>query len=870
MTNYSIENPKKVIRWMLGFMICCAAFVPFIKIDTDPENMLSKEEFVRVKHNELKEKFNMHDMVVVGIVNDKHPEGVFNKASLTDVYELSKYAYTLQTKNEAGELEGVVQRDLMTPTNADYIAPMEEGTIQFDWVMSEAPTSEAAALAIKKRLLENELFYNTMVSQDGKALALYLPITSKDQSYDLANQLQAKIATFQGANEYHITGLPVAEDTFGIEMFIQMAISAPAAMLLIFVLMMLFFKKLRLVLSPLIVAMVSVICTMGLLIGTGNTVHIMSSMIPIFIMPIAVLDAVHILSEFYDRYQIIGDRKKTIQSVINDLYQPMLFTSLTSAAGFASLALTPIPPVQVFGIFVGLGILFAWFFTMVFIPAYIMLTSEEALANFGHTKEKASNGLLGKILGSFQRLTFEKPRVVISSLAILTVVCGYGISKIQINDNPVKWFTPSHPIRVADQELNAHFGGTYMAYLNFDAKEEATSFSKEDIWTFLQNKFQGTYSTTQLREVQQEISDANMDPAQNPYNQLSELFLDRAYDNEDSDSLFDFYEAISDAIALKEIAATQIFKQPAVLNYLLDLEQHLYEEGGVGKSTSLAKIVRTVNQKLQEDKASQHKIPAELSGVGQCIASYQNSHIPELLWHFVSPDFKSANLWLQLKSGDNKDMEKTMTVVEDYIANHPPPVSLTKNWFGLTYINVVWQQKMVQGMLEAFLGSFVVVFLMMALLFRSVKWAILSILPLSLTILIIYGVIGWIGKDYDMPVAVLSSLALGLAVDFAIHFLVRSRANLQKNKDWQITSQHMFGEPARAIIRNVIVIAVGFLPLLLANLIPYRTVGLILAAILVLSGIITLLLLPALIKLFFTADYTVVERQRKKDLQFGD
>ena len=189
MTNYSIEHPKKVIRWMLGFMICCAAFVPFIKIDTDPENMLSKEEFVRVKHNELKAKFNMHDMVVVGIVNNQHPEGVFNKASLTDVYELSKYAYTLQTENEAGELEGVVQRDLMTPTNADYIAPMEEGTIQFDWVMSEAPASEAAALDIKKRLLENELFYNTMVSQDGKALALYLPITAKDQSYDLANQL---------------------------------------------------------------------------------------------------------------------------------------------------------------------------------------------------------------------------------------------------------------------------------------------------------------------------------------------------------------------------------------------------------------------------------------------------------------------------------------------------------------------------------------------------------------------------------------------------------------------------------------------------------------------------------------------------------
>ena len=95
-------------------------------------------------------------------------------------------------------------------------------------------------------------------------------------------------------------------------MFIQMGISAPMAMLIIFLVMLFFFRKLVLILSPLIIAMLSTICTMGLLIITGNTVHIMSSMIPIFIMPIAVLDSVHVLSEFFDRYQKHRDRKETI------------------------------------------------------------------------------------------------------------------------------------------------------------------------------------------------------------------------------------------------------------------------------------------------------------------------------------------------------------------------------------------------------------------------------------------------------------------------------------------------------------------------------------------------------------------------------
>ena len=63
--------------------------------------------------------------------------------------------------------------------------------------------------------------------------------------------------------------------------------------------------------------MISVMITMGFLIVTGKTVHIMSSMIPIFIMPIAVLDSIHILSEFFDRYQETKDRRKTILHVMD-------------------------------------------------------------------------------------------------------------------------------------------------------------------------------------------------------------------------------------------------------------------------------------------------------------------------------------------------------------------------------------------------------------------------------------------------------------------------------------------------------------------------------------------------------------------------
>lgn len=215
----------------------------------------------------------------------------------------------------------------------------------------------------------------------------------------------------------------------------------------------------------------------------------------------------------------------------------------------------------------------------------------------------------------------------------------------------------------------------------------------------------------------------------------------------------------------------------------------------------------------------------------------------------VTPDFRSTAIWLQLKSGDNQDMTRVIEAMDDHLAAHPLPDGVTANWAGKTYINVVWQDDMVAGMLRSLLGAFVIVFVMMAVLFRSPSFGLLAMVPLTVTILAVYGLIGWIGKDYDMPIAVLSSLTLGLSVDFAIHFIQRMRALVQKTGSFTEASRQIFEEPARAIARNAIVIAFGFTPLFLAALVPYITVGAFMASIMAVSGLATLLLLPALMSL---------------------
>ncbi len=831
-------------------------FLNSLKVDTDPENMLSRHEPVRLFHDRMKKEFNLYDIVVLGVVNEKDPNGVFNPNSLKNIKELTDYAKTLtwDDPGHPGKKAGVIPPDVIAPSTVDNIEQAGPGTVRFEWLMPRVPVTEEEAIEVRNKAKRLPFLQGTMISEDGKALCIYLPITSKDVSYRIYTSLKNKISSLRGDDKYYITGLPVANDTFGVEMFIQMAISAPAAMVIIFLLMFFFFKKLILIISPMIVAMVSVICTMGALVISGNTVHIMSSMIPIFIMPIAVLDSIHILSEFFDDYQRTKDRRKTMVSVMRKLFVPMLYTSLTSAAGFASLALAPIPPVQVFGLFVGGGIMLAWLLTVTFIPAYVMLLSEEKLKDFGMVmQEEESRGWLSRFLSWVGRLTFSRAKLILAATGMLIVISAYGITLIQINDNPVKWFTKSHPIRVADRILNNHFGGTYMAYLTL--APEGDTVSAGTYLLQLEKGLRKRLSQVGSQETADKVTAAIMAKARKMAGEMDkETMLSRlsqevrSLSDQADDQTYDAWDEAG-VFLDEESQSSQVFKDPRVLKYIEGLQTEVLRSEVVGKSNSLADIVKTVYRELMGGGEEYFDIPGSRRAVAQSLITYQNSHRPQDLWHFVTPDFKRTSMWLQLKSGDNKDMVKVEETVEKYLASNPPPIPLKAQWFGLTYINVVWQGKMVSGMLNAFLGSFLVVFLMMTILFRSPLWGILCMIPLSVTIALIYGAVGLVGKDYDMPIAVLSSLTLGLAVDFAIHFLTRSRAMVRELGSWRAAGPSMFEEPARAISRNIIVIAVGFLPLLLAPLVPYKTVGTFLATILSVAGLSTLFILPALVSL---------------------
>ncbi len=744
----SYDRPRAVIFACVVLTLLAVVASLGIRVDTDPENMLSATQPDRVVYDRLKKEFGLHDLIVVGIVD---PQGAFRPETLGPV---------AAAIDSILQVPGVIPDDVVSLTTTDN-PQSEADLVDIHPVMARVPATSAEAESLRLAIAGNPYLNEVIASANGDAVAIYVPIESKDRSVAVAGAIRRILkGTLPSGVRSYLAGLPIAEDTFGHEMFVQMGVVAPLAFIVILLLVLFLFGEPSFLLPVGVIAALSVIWTMACLIGTGFTVHIMSSMIPVFLMPIAILDAVHILSEFQLQRRLQGVRRDAVDATMRALYRPVTFTSITAAVGFGSLGFANIPPVRVFGVFVAVGIVIAWILTHTLLPALFALLPLRPAKPAG----QAGASLFSPALRWIGEFSFRRARLVILVAVVFFAVGAVGMARLRSDDNPVRWFRAGHPMRVAHDVLNARFGGTYMAHV------------------------------------------------------------------------------------LVETGAAGAAQSAEVVTWMDRFQRHLEGDPAVGKTSSVADIVRRLNRVIHEGNVGFDRIPTASDEVGQLIFLFQGSGDPDDLDNYLDHEARRANIWIQMRDGDNLAMERVEADAAEFLKRDPPPVGATITWSGLNHINVVWQRLMVNGMMKSILGSFAVIFLLMVLEFRSWPIGLLCMVPLSVEIVASYGAIGLATGRYDMPIAVCSTLALGLSVDFAIHFLERVRNRWHETRDLPGSISYLFGPPGLAIVRNAIVISLGFLPLVVSTLTPYVTVGLLFAGLMIAGAIATLFLLPALLR----------------------
>ncbi len=751
LTPFSVDHPRLVVGVTLAVTLLFATPFPRVQTDTDPKHMLPATSPVRVYNDQVEEQFGLHaDWIALGIVRE---QGIFSRQTLERITRITEQILSLN---------GVVARDVVSFTTADNVLAEGEALVVRP-LLTEVPQTPEAMAAFKRTVLDNPLFVGRLISADGKATAIYVPLEKTANGKEIAEQTRAIVQQVGGDEHYYVAGDPVARDTFGAGMFAQMGIFAPIAGMIMFAVLYLMFRSLLLAVSIMLVAMISIVWSMGLLIGLGFPVHIMSSMIPVFLMAIST-DSIHIFNEFYFRLRETKNKRQAILDTMAAVGAPVSATAFAAAAGFGALALVAhIIPVRVFGAFVAFGTLAIRLMSFSLIPAILVLMKEDRLLRLSSREDLEENRATRWLsrLGQFS-VRHSKPVAVVGLLLFLAGIVGTG--QIRINNNMVAWFKEGSEVRQADAALNERLGGTSTAYLV------------------------------------------------------------AVGDGEDA------------------------MKRPEVLRYLEGLQRHLEGMPAVGKTTSLADVVKRINRVMHQDDPRHEVIPETQEAVAQYLFLFGMAGDPQDLDSFVDYPYQQANIWLQLKTWDATAMREVLQQVTAYTAAHPVP-GIEFKPAGVAYFNMVWNDEVLYDMLRGFVLAAVLVFLVVIVNFRSLRWGLVSFIPFTFTIILIYGVIGFIGKDFDMPISVLSTLSLGMAIDFAIHFVNRFKQRYAADPALERSLIWTVARPGKGIMRNALLFALGFSSMAWASLTPYITVGVLVAALMLLSAFITLIYLTALVYL---------------------
>jgi len=267
------------------------------------------------------------------------------------------------------------------------------------------------------------------------------------------------------------------------------------------------------------------------------------------------------------------------------------------------------------------------------------------------------------------------------------------------------------------------------------------------------------------------------------------------------------------------------FKNPEILKAIDRMQQDV--DGSlevVGNSFALTDYLKRMNKVMHADSEKYNIIPDSQELIAQYLLLYEMSGDPENLWKVVDYDYKKANLTFQLKSDNSKAINSAIAVIEKHIPELED-LNIELKYAGSGYKGLVFTDLILKGQIASLLLSLVIVIVLLALMFKNVMAGLIGSVPIIITTFISFGVMGLLNIPLSTTTALLSSIAIGIGIDYAVHFIERYKIYAAETGDKVLTSQHTMQHSGRAIVFNAVVVIAGFLVLLFSVFPPNRALG---------------------------------------------
>jgi len=287
--------------------------------------------------------------------------------------------------------------------------------------------------------------------------------------------------------------------------------------------------------------------------------------------------------------------------------------------------------------------------------------------------------------------------------------------------------------------------------------------------------------------------------------------------------------------------------RPDHLRRIEALQTFVEQFPAVRGSTSVVDYIKQMHKAVNENQDEFYSIPDDEFLVAQLFLLYSASGDPDDFEEEIDTDYSLANVRFNLHVADYRLLTEIIPTIQSYVENEFNNDEIRASLSGRVMVNYTWLKTIGDNHVRSLLLSLVFVWIAAAMMFRSLLAGALSLIPVGMSLLLVYAVMGfgsiWLGIGTSM----FAAIAIGLGIDFSIHTLDRMKElimNRQGNFDERLAD--LFPSTGRALFFNFAALALGFLVLTTSEVPPLIRFGLLVAVAVTTSFIASMTILPAI------------------------
>ena len=287
------------------------------------------------------------------------------------------------------------------------------------------------------------------------------------------------------------------------------------------------------------------------------------------------------------------------------------------------------------------------------------------------------------------------------------------------------------------------------------------------------------------------------------------------------------------------------WKDPQWLKQVEAFQTYVEALRYTGPTLSIVDVVKEINQSLHGDDPSYETIPDTTQAVAQSLLLFEFSGGTSL-GGLVKSDYSAGQVTITIRSLPLKLLTPLIQSIRDYLDAHfaDVPYEITgQPMFGLRL-----GQTLVTSQLSSLLLTLALVWGMMWALARSLRLSLISIVPLAFSVAVMFGVMGFSGIALDIGTVMVASVAIGIGVDFAVHFIAQYRQARQQHPP-EVSIERALKITWRPLVYNALSVGLGFSVMLFSQFTANIAFGALMGLTLVVALVATLGLLPALLLL---------------------